>query len=283
MVSPEAPPPRRSRAPLLFSALGVLLILMPVLFWHQTWFGRRLSDEEVGRYLQDDQHARRIQHALSQIADRIVNGDTTVGRWYPRIAALAAHRSPIIRSTSAWAMGQDNNSELFHGALLHLLNDSDPNVRRNAALALVRFQDASGRPELVSMLLPYSLRAPAGGTISIQSHPGQVVGSGSLLALVRPQRGGAVEIRSPFPGRVEHVLQSEGARVVAGDRLVALSPEMDEVWEALRGLYLVGKREDLTEVETYVRGSQSVPERVRRQAVLTATAIRTRAERNPSR
>jgi hypothetical protein len=283
MASREAPQARRSRAPLLFSGLGVLLILMPVLFWHQTWFGRRLNDEEVGRYLQDDQHARRIQHALSQIADRIVNGETTVRRWYPQIAALAAHRSPIIRSTSAWAMGQDSSSELFHRALLHLLNDSDPNVRRNAALALVRFQDASGRPELVSMLLPYTLRAATGGTISIRSHTGQVVGSGALLALVRPQHGGAVEVRSPFPGRVEHVMQSEGAPVVAGDRLVALSPEMDQVWEALRGLYLVGQREDLADVEAYARGSQSVPERVRRQAFLAAAAIRTRAERNPSR
>ena len=42
-------------------------------------------------------------------------------------------------------MGQDNKSEEFHQALLSLLNDNDPLVRRNAALQLVRFGDGSGK------------------------------------------------------------------------------------------------------------------------------------------
>jgi len=46
-------------------------------------------------------------------------------------------------------MGYDNKSEEFHQALLKLLRDTEPLVRRNAALALIRFSDASGRADLL--------------------------------------------------------------------------------------------------------------------------------------
>jgi vesicle coat complex subunit len=46
-------------------------------------------------------------------------------------------------------MGFDNTSQEFHNALLKLLHDQEPIVRRNAALALVRFNDNSGREELL--------------------------------------------------------------------------------------------------------------------------------------
>jgi hypothetical protein len=65
--------------------------------------------------------------------------------------------------------------------------------------------------------------------------------------------------------------------------LRSAGPASDEVWEALRGLYFVGRPEDLSEVERYRRGATDMPGRVRRQAALTAQAIRTRAERSPSR
>ena len=45
----------------------------------------------------------------------------------------------------AWLMGADSASEDFYNALEKLLLDAEPIVRRNAALALVRFNDASGR------------------------------------------------------------------------------------------------------------------------------------------
>jgi hypothetical protein len=256
---------------------------MPVLFWYQTWFGRKLGDAEIGRYLQDTEHPRKIQHALAQAADGIVRGDPAIRRWYPQIAAAARHPLPLVRSTAAWTMGQDGNSEIFHRALLELLKDPDLMVRRNAALALVRFQDASGRAELVAMLLPYGVPAPAGGIVSIRIHEGQTAGSGALLARIRPQQGGDVEVRAPFAAKVNRVLRAQGAQVAKGDRLIALNPDSDQAWEALRGLYLVGQPEDLADVERYGRAAESIPERVRQQAVLTAAAIRTRAERDPSR
>ena len=39
-------------------------------------------------------------------------------------------------------------------------------MRRNAALALVRFNDSSGRAELVAMLQPYEVKAPVAGDVA---------------------------------------------------------------------------------------------------------------------
>jgi len=44
-----------------------LIVLMPFLFWWNTWFGRQLSDKQIEVYLDDDKHPRHIQHALVAI------------------------------------------------------------------------------------------------------------------------------------------------------------------------------------------------------------------------
>jgi hypothetical protein len=281
----EQAPPKRS--PLLLAVLGLLFVLLPFLFWHQTWFGRPLTSQEIAQYLQDTEHPRKIQQALSQIADRIVRGDATVQTWYPMIPPLAQHPNAIIRTTAAWVMGQDNTSDAFHHALLGLLQDSDVLVRRNAALALVRFQDSSGRAELVKMLQPFAIAAPVEGTVTLQTQPGQSLGSGILLARIRPAQGQAqgqdVEVRTPFTGLVERIYTQNKSHVAAGDSLVLLAPGADQVAEALRGLYLVGQPEDLPNVERYKNANPIMPENIRQQAGFTAQAIRTRAEQNPSR
>jgi len=272
--------PHSRRGVLLLTGAAVLLVLMPFLFWQQTWFGRRLTDQDLAAYLQDDTHARKIQHALSQIADRILQGDETVQSWYPQIVRLSRHRLTIIRSTAAWVMGQDNRSAPFHRALLDLLADPEPIVRRNAALALVRFQDASGRAELVSTLLPSRIPAPAAGTVSMQSQAGRSVEAGSSLARIRTERGQEVDALAPFSGRVSRLLCADGSRVAAGDFVLMLSADSEQIREALRGLYLVGRTEDLAGVEPYERDAL---ESVRQQAVLTARAIRSRELDSPVR
>lgn len=51
----------------------------------------------------------------------------------------------------------------------------------------------------------------------------------------------------------------------------------EQVWEALRALYLVGSQEDLAGVENLPRALPGMSERVRQQAATTAEAIRRRA------
>jgi hypothetical protein len=264
-------------------ALAVLAVIMPFLVWHQTWFGRKLTSQEVGRYLQDNDHPRKIQHALTEISGRISDGDSATRAWYPQVAALASHPESKIRVTAAWVMGQDNSSELFHSALLRLLRDPDLMVRRNAALSLVRFSDASGRAELMSVLEPFSVRAPETGTISVQLQIGQRIGAEALLARITTKRGLETEVRSPFASRVKVLLARDGSQVSAGDQVVLLSPDPDQVWEVLRGLYLVGQPVDLPEIEHFAQGGEDMPGHIRQQAILTARAIRRRSEPGPSR
>ena len=268
---------------LLVIALAVLGVVMPFLVWHQTWFGRPLTNQEVSRYLTDNEHPRKIQHALAQISGRMSRSDSEAAAWYPQVAALARHPESKIRVTTAWVMGQDNNSEVFHDTLRGLLKDPDLMVRRNAALSLVRFADASGRDELLEVLQPYNVRAPASGTISVELQIGQRVGTEALLARITSNDGQETEVRSAFASRVKLLLVQDGSRVKEGDQVMLLAPDPDQVWEALRGLYLIGQAEDLPEIEHFAQGGEDMPAHIRQQANLTARVIRTRSERNVSR
>jgi hypothetical protein len=60
-----------TRQRLLFFFTAWLIVLMPFLFWWNTWFGRHLSDKQINEYLHDEKHPRHIQHALIQIGERI--------------------------------------------------------------------------------------------------------------------------------------------------------------------------------------------------------------------
>ena len=53
---------------LMIIGIPILLILVTFLFWYQTWFGRRLTNSELGHYLQDTSVPHKTQHALTQVA-----------------------------------------------------------------------------------------------------------------------------------------------------------------------------------------------------------------------
>ena len=268
---------RRRRTTLLVVAMAVLFVLVPFLFWRGIWFGRPLSEEELGQYLADPEKPRHIQHALVQLAERISRGDPTVKRWYPQVIPLVKSPHPEIRITVAWVMGAENRSEEFQRALLELLRDAEPMVRRNAALSLVRFGDASGREEILAMLCPYAVRAPAAGTLRYRLQEGNPVDHGTLLARLETGQETA-EIRSPVPGTLERKLLKDQSGVAAGQEIMVLSPASEEIWEALRALYLVGRAEDLPEVERFARpGVSGRNEKIPEQANLTAAEIRRRA------
>src|SRR5438132_7901602 len=112
---------RRQR--LLFFLTAWLIVLMPFLFWWNTWFGRQLSDKQISEYLRDEKHPRHIQHALVQIGDRMARHDTSAARWYEQLPRLSSHPVEEVRNTDAWVMGQDNSVAGLHDALLKMLND----------------------------------------------------------------------------------------------------------------------------------------------------------------
>src|SRR5207247_1740857 len=193
----------RNRA--LFFVTAWLIVLMPFLFWWNTWFGRRLPDKQITEYLQDEKHPRHIQHALVQLGERMGHHDAAAARWYPELIRLASHPVEEVRNTDAWVMGQDTSAPGFHEALLKMLQDSSPMARGN----------------------------------------GLFVGPGSHVA--------------------------------AGAEVATVDPGDEQVWEALRALYLIGQPDDLPAIRPYQRELPEISDRVRQQALLTEKSIRERA------
>lgn len=254
----------------------VLLVVVTFLFWYQTWFGRRLSNQEMGEYLADTSVPHKTQHALVQMAERMSRGNESVKPWYPQVLALARSPQPQFRLTAAWVMGQDSGSAGFHQALRELLDDTKPAVRLNAALALVRFRDSVGEPELRLMLRPYTVRAPRAGTVKFLTKKGDAVSTSSILARIKTASGEAVDVRAPLAGEIQDSILPDGATVARDGPLMVLLPRVEQVWECLRGLYFVGEAQDVEDIESFVRDTPQLPERVKQQAEITVQAIRSR-------
>ena len=259
----------------LFFLTAWLIVLMPFLFWWGTWFGRPLSEKQIGEYLNDEKHPRHIQHALVQLGDRMARQDATAKAWYPDITRLANHPIEEVRNTDAWAMGQDTSSQPFHDALLKMLRDPAITVRGNAALSLVRFGDASGRPQIVTLLQPASIRAPSAGRVIDIDKIGTTVHQGGLIAKVQAGQS-IVEVRTPIGGRIHSLSATVGANITEGADLTVVDPSEEQVWEALRALYLIGQLDDLVVITPYERDLPDISNRVRQQAVLAEQAIRAR-------
>jgi hypothetical protein len=300
--APAAPDlkPKRSMSrtqKILFFVTGWLIVLMPFLFWWNTWFGRHLSDQQVTEYLHDSKKPRHIQQALVQVSERMTGklagpsqmdregnkgADPAVKQWYPDLIRLANDPVEEVRNTDAWVMGQDTTGAGFHEALLKMLQDPSPMVRGNAALSLVRFGDATGRPQIVALLQPARIQAPASGHIVDADRPGTPIRRDGLLAKLAVEGSAQVtEIRSPIPGRILSVAQP-GANVTQGAEMAVVDPGTEQIWEALRALYLVGQLDDLPAIRPYERELPENPDHIRQQALETDKAIQARGAGTPT-
>lgn len=278
-ANPAKKPGMSRTQKLLFFLTAWLICLMPFLFWWNTWFGRKLSDQQLTEYLHDAKKPRHIQQALVQVGERITRQDPTAKQWYPDLVRLSADSVEEVRNTDAWVMGQDATGAGFQQALLHMLNDPSPMVRGNAALSLVRFGDATGRPEIVALLQPAHLTAPQSGTIVDSDRPATAIHQGGLIAKLQTADSHIVEIRSPIPGRIRFIVGT-GANLSAGAEIAIVDPSTEQVWEALRALYLLGQLEDIPAILPYERDLPDISDDVRRQAMETERAIRERSSRN---
>jgi len=175
-------------------------------------------------------------------------------------------------------MQYDKSYEAFRGALAAMLNDRDPTVRHQAALSLVAMGDSSGRSELVSMLQFRPLRAEAAGKATVLLREGDAVAAGGPIVRIDQPNGNKVEARASEAARVERLSVSTGAQVAEGQELAVLSPSIDQVWEALRALYLVGQPDDIPSIQHYAMDLPGMPERVRKQAAAATEAIRSRSQ-----
>ncbi len=148
-------------------------------------------------------------------------------------------------------------------------------MRGNAALSLVRFGDATGKPQILALLQPATVTATQAGKIVDVAAVGTTIRQGGAVAKL--QAGGeTIELRSPITGKLSAMHVQAGQNLSTGAEVATLAPGGDQVWEALRALYLIGQPEDLPIVETYERELPEIPDRVRQQAVETEKAIRGR-------
>jgi HEAT repeat protein len=270
---PTPPKPRRASLPLIIVA--ALFIIVPFLTWYGTWFGRDLSDQDIAAYLADEKSPRHIQHALSRVEERIERGDPSARKFYPQIIALAKSPTSEIRKTAAWVMGQDNKSEEFHQVLLSLLSDGDPLVRRNAALQLVRFGDASGRPELRLMLQSFEAKSTIAGSVVSLLPQRTRIKAGGLLARVRDSSNAVQEFRSPVDGAIGLLAVKERDTVVVGQTIAWLTPDRSTVNDALQALAYVGTQEDLPAIEACGAQTDASAETAQ-QAAAAEKAIKSR-------
>ena len=252
-----------------------LFIIVPFLTWYLTWFGRGLSDEDIAKYLVDENNPRHIQHALLQVEERMERENGSATKFYPQIVAASKSSVPEVRKTAAWVMGQDNKSEDFHRALIDLLKDTEPLVRRNAALQLVSFGDASGRPELRAMLQPFEAKCPIAGTIVSLLPLGSSIRGGAMLAKIRDASNNLYEFRSPIDGKITApVVAKEADQITANQTIAWLNPDRTTMLDALRALAYVGTKDDLPVVESSVQIDASAE--TAGQSTQTAKAIRSR-------
>ena len=257
--------------------VAALFIIVPFLTWYLTWFGRGLSDQELASYLSEQNNPRHMQHALLQIEAKIETGDASAKQFYSQIVAASKSSVPEVRKTAAWVMGQDNKSEDFHAALAQLIKDEDPLVRRNAALQLVRFGDASGHDELRAMLKPFEAKSPIAGTVIGLLPENSSIRAGAMLARIRDVSNNLFEFRSPVDGKVAYpAVTKEGEAITPNQTVARLLPDRATIIDALRALAYVGTKDDLELVESAARIDPSAE--VTNQSAQTTKAIRSRTE-----
>ena len=278
--SPAEPRPPRSLPvwPLMLAIVASIVI--PYIFWHQTWFGRRLLDDDLSVYLAERDKPRHLQHALQELKSRMIERPESARAHYPAIVELADHEEPTVRRMSAWVMGEDRTEESFHRKLLELLVDDDPRVRQNAALSLARFGDEAARPVLLLMLSPYPVPSPSAGRIVDVLEGAILLSEGKELARIEGSDGEVQIVRAPVDGTTIDVRVGLEQTIEEGTILLSLQPTDDGIAQALMGIHLVGTQEDLPLVRGIADGAGDRSESIRNRARQTIEAIEHRQVQN---
>src|SRR5258708_5448014 len=135
-VAKPSRPRMATRNRLLFFVTAWPVVLMRLMLWWSTWFGRALTTKQMGEYLNDNNHPRHIQHAIVQLGQRMSRHDPSAARWYPDLVRLASNPREEVRSTDAWVMGQDTAGPRFPQALFKMLEKPSTVPRANPPRSL---------------------------------------------------------------------------------------------------------------------------------------------------
>ncbi|MAE75662.1 MAG: hypothetical protein CMJ85_02190 [Planctomycetes bacterium] len=285
----DAPaPPRKGPRVIILIPLLVACILLPFVFWKQTWFGEALGAEDIITRIDaisgpntQQRDLRRAQHAIEQISKRVAThaktGKGDPKQFYAKVIALAGHEEAVIRETVAWLMGEDAKEPSFAKPLRALVADDQPIVRRNAALSLGKRRDLAALPVLRAMLLPFPIQAPAAGEIVGIVPSVYGVCRGVEIARIRTASGSVETVRTPvLGGKTGRVLASKGGTVAAGAIICSVMPSSREVFYALICLHEIGTAAELPLLKPYLEPSADYGRKVAEQAKRTRVAIEKR-------
>lgn len=260
---------------LLTMVVVAACVILPVMFWRGTWFGRRLTDEQLTSYLASTDQPRKLQHALTEITERIDKGDGPTDSYYPAITALVEHNNWQVRNTAAWVMGWDHEYDGFHGALLKMLNDSVLVVRQNAALALINFGDAAGKPIILAMLKSTPAISPADGNACDLLPVDAPVRADLVIGHVDRPNDTPIDLKSPISGRIGKCFVQDGDDVSKGETVLEITPGEAQITQALQALALVGDDSDLAAIEE-AKSAKTATQRLQEQAAIAERKIRER-------
>lgn len=230
-----------------------------------------LDDKQITQSLHNDSDPSGIVEALSEIQERMRH-QQPVSQWYPELARLANSRDERIGQVVADMMGQIPSRSDFHEVLLSMLRGRSLVVKNSAALSLAEFGDGAGREQLLSMLYPVRLTAPASGRVETALSFGTRIEHGGLVARL-VNSGIATNIYSPISGQLRALSAQEGDVLSAGSHVATIEPDTAQIIAVLHALELVGHTEDLPAIKAYENANAS---ELRDHAIAADRAIRTR-------
>jgi biotin carboxyl carrier protein len=216
------------------------------LVWHRTWFGARLTDDELIVAMSPQSSSRDVQHGVVEITQRFDENRVGMDRWAKLLVEASRRPEAPVRVFAAFGMGSDAGRAEFAARLREIVA-SDPStiVRRNAAPALAKSGDASARPTLRSMLEQFVVTSPAAGVVGGLPGVDVPVREDKPIGRVTKDDGAVVDVRSDVPGAVAKRVVADGARVSAGDPLLVLAPDATHALDAALALAIVGTKDDV--------------------------------------
>lgn len=269
--------PDKKRGPLMVGIIIVATAGIGAASWFSSSFDRGLTDDQILERLDPGAPPRDVQHALTQLEERLGPRYEGRERFREPVAALARSEHVEIRRQVAWVMGREP-AEVYRERLARMLVDEDAGVRLNAACSLSNFNDPRARPRLLEGLGSFEVVAPASGSLDMKVKAGEPASLGAALGVVETGDG-SVDVRTPMNGFVARLPKGKTGRVIKGEAVLVVAPDPKVVRNVLVALRFVGRLEDLPRLEPFAEGAvDRMGDDVAREAQTAIAAIKTRGK-----
>jgi hypothetical protein len=274
-------------APLLVTLAGAVLF-----FWPRLVAGRDLSIEQARERIglsfasSTDRDVFEVQssqavEAIQQIARRARDGDAKFAELLDELPQAHRRLQHLRAPRRRAGHGGGAAPRRLRAALLPLLSDQDLLLRRLAAESLGALEDPRGREVLLRAMEPHVVQAPFAGRMIAGVELGMRVSRTGQLAFIETEGVGRRPVKAPITGYVDWI-HDTGTPVAEGERVAVLLPGRDQIWRALRALYLVGQPHDVERIRKAIDDRSGLGRDVLSQKTETLEMIEERGRRGVS-